>query len=196
MDKFDREIFDFLTEPEHFNQMLKVQKHFWMVRHNLLEEFWKLVLVKVQEKIGDQSEKWHAKRNYKVDARWSSLWLVKEDWRKDVKGESMPLAISWESLCQDVHYGVWIKNDSKVWDPVRMREQGFKIAKQHKMDTDKHYWPVKYYPKEYDFNHHQNLKHILPTVREETASEFANILWDIATTFEAELDKMYQMRKK
>lgn len=194
MDTFDRAIFEFLTEPENFEQALKVQDHFGMVRNNLLAEFWNLVLEKLKEKSGKEPGKWHAKRNLDLHARWSSLWLVKEKWRKVVNGESMPLAISWESLTKDIHYGVWIKNDSKVWDSDRMRKVGKKIAMKHKMESDNHYWPVKF-PHAYNFNSNKNLRHILPSSRDETVEEFAGLLWEIATKFETELDSMFEMRK-
>ncbi len=203
MNNFDLAIFEFLTEPDNFNQSLKVQEHFVMVRNNLLSQFWGLVKEKLEdmsgdeklkEMSGDEKRKWHVKQNRDLDARWSSLWLVKEKWRKEINGERMPLAISWESLTQDIHYGVWIKRESKVWDIDRMRKIGNEIAVKHKMDTDSGNWPVKYYHK-YNFNSNQNLRHILPTSRDETADEFAKLLWEIATTYETELDRMYDMTK-
>lgn len=193
MDTFDSAIFEFLTERDHFDQMLKVRSHFDMVRNNLLDQFWKLVGDKLDEKIKNASEEWIVVRPKDIHQRWSQISIRMKSWKPKAEEEITPVRIAWESLTQDIHYGVWINNASKLWNVPGMKEAGKDIASKMRMDFDNHFWPVKKYH-HFNFGNNEGLHNILPDVREDQAAEFAQLLWNIAEEHGAALSEMALMR--
>lgn len=192
MDEYEREIYQFLTHKENFDQMLKVLEHADMVANTLIREFWDLVYEKLTAWNVEQGGRWRLiKENY--FERWSKMGITKQAWL--MADESPLFRIAWESLSQDIHYGLQFLPNEQEHDVRKMQAEIEKIRSSQGTKGNQYGWALVTYYRRYNFgtDHMKDLVHILPEKRETTAMEFANLLTTMAEMLESDLDRIAGM---
>ena len=193
MDAYEVEIYKFLTQRENFENMVRVMDNYDMVRRKLIQDFWELVFTKLGKLNAEHGDMWEIKFYEDLFYKYSKLFIYKETWKIE---HGLPaLSIAWERLAfSTAYYGVWINNESKVMDTnaIRRYAQGLDMAKDFEKPTD--FWGF-WSEGNYDFSKPSDLVNILPDKQEETATEYARTIFELAVTLEVELDKMFEMRK-
>lgn len=197
MKKQEEALYNFLTEEENFSTMLDiVDNKFEFVRKKLLEDFWvscKNELDKLNEKA---DKKWEIGMSDNIFERWSQLWIYKKKWLYETKSELVPITVVFESLTQDLHFGVWLDADNnKKWNVENVKNyfQGTEISKTYK--TGLTWWALRK-DHEINFSNNKYLSEITPLNRESKVKELAQTLFDLANDLEQELEEMYNMKKK
>lgn len=98
MENYQDEIFDFLTTPEHFKQVLAIQEHTPMLRLKLIHEFWLKVAQGMEHELSQgeyRSQNWKVEFSQKNDvevtcrAAYPKLMAYLPHWKKAT--EELPL---------------------------------------------------------------------------------------------------------
>lgn len=186
MDKFDKELYDFLIQEKHFEYVYDLYELFPDVRDKLIEEFWRSVEDRLQELT--EHTIWGVKF---WEGSFSSYWkfglYVKNSDTEDIR-------IIYEKLHEQPYYGLWLNMKSEELDRKRIINFVRNIEDlQQRGGYDGKYWIGKV---ETDDNFHniRSLKKILPNSRKEVVKEYSQLLYDFAEELSEEVLKMSEMK--
>ena len=191
METYEKEIYQFLTQKDNYRQMLKVLEHQDMIWENLIIEFWDLVIEKLEKLNEENSTKWEIKADEEYFDPWSSLNMIKKEWPEYRDNGFPAICVAWESLSNDLHYGIWIRKE--FWDNPELRNIIASMQKE-KGNKGKSTW-ILFYGQGYNFSRMEDLVHILPDNRDDLATEFATMLFDLAAEMEGRLDEIIERIK-
>jgi hypothetical protein len=175
MDKYEQEIFNFLTQRENFEAMLKVNNHFGMVKDNLLQNFWNLVATKLQEKIRELPlPNWRLINPQKKDRNDAKLLIYKDSWK--LQNETHPfVGVASEHLYTNAYYGVWCNMHSKSIDNPKLKDALSDLRNRLNFKVDTNWWPL-WVHGQYNFSSDTYITYILPDRVDTAAEEYAECL--------------------
>jgi len=188
MDTYEKEMYDFLTQRDNFENMVKVLGMKDMIRENLVVDFWDAVYEKLVE-LNKANNIWEVKKPKTNQGYFqgedSSVFLYKKSWM--VNEKDSPVVIGWASLANKMFYGIWVYYDKSHFDNQRVIEAVRPKAYEKKFESND-IWPLSSKTYDYNFMEFNQLDHILPDRREALAKEFAKTLFHLAEEFESILD--------
>ena len=191
-DKYEKEMYDFLTHPENFENMMKVMELKDMVRENLIVEFWELVIKKMESLNESAGKKWLVlgpKNKEAFFEKHATINLIKPEWEDEKKVS--PMGVAWQAISTSFYYGIWAEPESNRIDSLRVREH-FKKLDMAGFKSDQ-WWPM-FAHSGYHFQNLKDLEHILPDRRDDLAEEYANLVFDLAEKREKDLDLAITMK--
>ena len=137
LDAYQTEIYEFLTQRENFENMLKVREKYDIVRKQLLDEFWDMVREKTELLLNDKN-KWSVYL-YDLDGDYPRCFISKKAW---IKNDNEAIAVGWmrKKLKANPFFGVWLNEDTKELDFDKIRAHGKKLEALKGFDTTGEWW--------------------------------------------------------
>lgn len=182
MDAYQSEIFEFLTTRDNFDSFVKLTSHYEKVKEELLRNFWRLVDREVRSRTGDTD--WLVSFDANIFAGNSKLQMYKKNW---LAGARPMLSIVWEGLSANPYRGLLLYMDTKGFDMQAAGAQAVEIAP-NGFKTYSSQWWAWWANGALDFTTPKGVSGILPDKLVETTKEWAEELYGLAITHEAQLD--------
>lgn len=176
----EKELYDFLAQPKEFEQALLVLEHMPKLRWYLLDRFWDDVRDQLDAWNRTHGNKWQFEERDRHHEYWN-LSFTKPSWPHPRRG--WHVAICWSGLCSKPLLGIWIAENTELYDYHTLRDR---LAKLDSLIQGKrnditvrpsefpNWWPVMYRPGlDFSESNYQGLIQILPNVptNETTPSE-------------------------
>ncbi len=187
MDKYEQELYNFLTQEMNFGTMLKVINQFKQVRENLLDEFWNGVYDKLVKSINIKNGNWKVfNPGNKVHSN-AKLIIYKDAWIDN--GQHPFAGVAWENLFANSYFGVWVNMDSNKVDYAFIDSNLQNMRNINGYKTEKQWWPLWKYGK-YDFSNNSELLYILPEKSDPIINDYAELLLTLLPDVEGYIDAM------
>jgi hypothetical protein len=187
MDKYEEEIYKFLTERTNFEAMLKVNSNFRFIKDELLRQFWNKVAAGLNSKINIDVNKWKVLNPQNKQHPKAKLIVYKEIWRQS---ETHPfVGVAWEGLYLNPYFGVYNNLDCKLINSDKLRTSLEDIRFRLSFQVDTNWWPMWQYGR-YNFSEDNNLVNILPDSLETSAEEYSDSLIRLLNEVEVIIDKV------
>ncbi len=180
MDKYEEEMFNFLTIEDNLKGLIIAKNQFKNVRERLIKNFWKSVQNDLKANLKDPT-RWEVKIDSNIFVQYSKLYLLDKSLVN--KPDTHPLVFfCWEELSFDNPcYGLCTNtrlpdtDRKKVFDIVSHESSAFlnnELSSFKKSDL----WPLYADVHQYDLSNDQTLLQIIPTKQEELAKQFSDQL--------------------
>ncbi len=185
MDKYEQEMYNFLTERTNFEAMLKVMSQFRFVKEELLRNFWNQVHFFLSDKSNDGTNKWQILNPTNKENPKAKLIVYKNMWRQNAAHPFV--GVAWEGLFGNAYLGVYNDINSKSINSEKLRKALEDIKNQlgYLVDTD--WWPM-WQHGPYNFSVDSDLVYILPDRLAGTAEEYADKLLQLLHKVETIID--------
>jgi len=186
MDKFEEEIFDYLTEEDNFRPAYEIHQFFPEVKKKLITDFWNLVSKSLKIKTNDTN--WEVEIYDNIFDRYSKMGLhLDNQYNKDLR-------VIFERLHGNVYYGLWINKKSTDLNVPKINDYANTIEGLKEIESPNNaYWLGSAYLDQ-DFQNLHTLESILPDKREILVDEYSNLLFEFAEDFEEEIREMAEMK--
>lgn len=182
MSTYQDEIFNYLTKKDNFFSAYEIYQEFPGVKKNLIKQFW----LSVKDELTELSEKtdWKIEVSENVFETYSSLSIRIND----------NFYVAYEKLHGQTYHGLWIDNDNKQLDRIKINDYASNIESLN--------WMKKY---DYwlgctltgtNFDSIDTLKKILPDNRVDFAKELATLLYELANELNNDILVMSKMINK
>src|SRR5882757_3352488 len=140
MDKYEQEIFQFLTIRENFEARLKVNEHFSIVKEELLINFWNKVAAKAEEMLQFLYGYMYVFNPPNKERGDAKLIVYKKEWKQS---EVHPfVGIAWEHLYTNTYYGVWSNIKSTGIDSIKLRAALDQVRGTLGYRVEANWWPL------------------------------------------------------
>lgn len=180
------EIYNFLTQKDNFEAMIKVCSHFSFVKESLLNSFWNKVASALAEKLRDKPE-WKIINPENKERNDAKLLIYKDSWQLD---EKYPfVGIGWEHLFTNTYYGVWSHRDSKNINNAALKIQLDSYKRELKFRDDPNWWFL-WTNGPQNFAVNEDLVYILPDKANAVAEEYVKSLCAIVDKCEKIIDEV------
>ncbi len=173
--RYEEEIFQFFTQPENFETMLKVADQAETVCKRLIQQFWAEVEAGLKEALSNAGNDWRVCFSDNWEYRWNKLWVYRQEW---CQVENYPvISVAFEDIQprRQPYLGVHIGFDNKAFDGVNIKKDivNLRALKEYKTDSN-NYWAVwKNLP--FQLEGYESLVRLLPENRKQTSQ---NVLKD------------------
>ena len=194
MEDYKKPIYDFLTQKENFDKMASLLNSYDEIKKQLLTEFWNLVKQKLDSDNAVSGSKWIVHLVEDIFTKYSRIYLSKEKWMIH-KGNPL-MCVSWENLTKSPpRCGIWLNYDANVLDIEQVKKHAQNHPISNTFMKDSNGWWAFWQNGNIHFHQPQDIGKILPDEREGYVNEHAETIFNLATTMETELDKMFEMTK-
>lgn len=185
MDRYDEEIFNFLTERKNFEAMLKVNSKFRIIREQLLHQFWNQVAVILNKKLIGNTNNWKVLNPNNKENPKAKLMIYKDAWKQK---ENLPfVGVAWEGLFSNSYSGVYNNIESKLIDSEKLKNALDDLRIRLDFQRDTNWWPM-WRRGPYNFSIDNDLVNILPDRLNTSAEEYSDILLKILAEVEPIID--------
>lgn len=183
MDKYEEEMFNFLTIEENLKGLIIAKNQFNNVRKGLIVNFWNRVRNNLSAYFID-SNRWEVKLDSNIFEQYSKLYLIDKSIYSIHTGHPL-VFFCWESLAASYsYYGFCINRSlpevdkSKVFDIISQERSSLK---NHELSVyeSSDLWPLLAGDRQFDLSNDQILLQIIPSKQEELAKKFADQLIDL-----------------
>lgn len=166
--EYEKEMFDFFTQPANFETMLKVADQSESIKKELVTQFWEGVRIEIESVLSKSDTDWQVNFSDNWDARYNKLWIYKDEWRK---GQEYPMAsVAFEHILSGDHpyVGIHIGYDCDRIDGTQLKEDFKTKELLAKYKTDRNnYWAVWKHTK-IDLWENESMIKLLPENRKTT----------------------------
>jgi len=159
MNKYEEELYNFLTLRENFEAMLKVNSQFSIVKERLLADFWNHVATILESKVKELSPKWRVLNPPNKERGDAKLIVYKDDWI--INGKHPFVGVAWEHLHTQPYFGVWADIHSPKIDDALLDKNLENLRLENKFRRDTSWWPLWEYSGD-KFSTDSGLSNILP----------------------------------
>ena len=171
---YEEKTFEFFTQRENFETMLKVASQAEGVCKRLIYDFWAQLAESLTKVLGDRDEDWRVGFSDNWDYRWNKLWMYQEEWCKE---ENYPVvSIAFEELQPNRHpyLGLHIGYDHKKFNGSNIKKDLLDIETLKEYQTDSNnYWAVwKHLP--FGLSGLDSLVQLLPENKMQTSQNVVN----------------------
>jgi|GEM_PF-3135745 len=185
MDKYEQEVFNFLTQRDNFESMIKVVNHYSRIRKQVLESFWNQVADNLLSRVKEINDYWEIINPPNKDDKNAKLIIYKKLWKNN---EQYPfVGVAWERLSAHSYYGVWSDIKSSLINSPKLKQALDSWRNEINFETDNSWWYLWSHGK-YDFNIQNDLVFILPDVAASAAEEYADNLLSLLSKAEIIID--------
>jgi hypothetical protein len=197
MEKWEEDIFSFLTEKEHFESLIKIAPYYEKVKKELLSQFWEAVYQKIQAFVKSK-DGWQVSKPNDIFERNAHILLYKNSWVP--QGEWASISLGWEWLTfSKPFFCLLINHDSKVLDIEKAMREGEllinMVNEKFNFELEGNYgWWAFWQYAEIDFNTDTEFIKILPDNRELLIDSFSNTIINLANFLEKDLDRIAQLK--
>lgn len=185
MDKFEKEIFEYLIKEENFSSAYEIYQFFPAVKEQLIEDFWKSVKESLESMVEDTN--WEIEIYNDVFDTYSKMGMhLGKDLNKDIR-------IIFEKLHGDVYYGLWINHNSAKLNTNKIFEYAADIEKLKGIEAPSNKYWLGLIKLNENFQNLHTLKKILPKGKENLVNEYSNMLFQFAEELKENIKEMYDM---
>lgn len=178
LNEYENKLYDFLVKEENFKNMSLVVEQFEMVRKQLIYSFWNEVIERSKAKLleGNDSLKWQCEFNQEgLKSGYFKPYFYLPEW-KNAKGEQ-DICVSWDNnAAEGWWYGIMLNYHQPYQGIIRkeLTRLPRDWAKGITVKPNDAWWPY-FKIMGLDLNNHNDLKRILPIIRDGLIEEYANI---------------------
>jgi len=187
MDKYEQEMFNFLTQRENFEAMLRMKTAYTSVRLHLLEQFWALVIDKLEKKLIAIKGDWKVYNPPNKQHDHAKVVVYKESWLLHSISDHPFVGLAWEHLYTKPFYGVWYDVKSNKINAQKLINDLLSVSREYKMSQESEWWPAWKYG-EYFLSDDADISNILPDLRDITAEMYAGALVNLLPGVERVVD--------
>jgi hypothetical protein len=192
--QYEKEIYQYFTQPENFETMVSVVSHSEKVFDTLIRDFWDDLKHALEAAFQKKPEDWVVEYSGKFESRYCKLWAYREAW---VRIDNYPLV---SVAFEDFHYGeypflgIHLNIDQNLYDPVFLKKEIKALPNLPLDDSNNSYWVGRrYFP--FNLTQHKNLVKILPAHSNTTIDNLVAEALTIADFLDPVIDDIIQKSK-
>ncbi len=170
MIKEEKELYDFLSQPNEFEQALIVMECMPKLRWYLLDQFWGDVRSQLEQWVKNDARQWQFEERERHQEYWN-LSFTKPAWPAPKGG--WHVAVCWSVLGGKPVLGLWVAEDTPLYDYPKLRDRLASLetlvqegCKDITIRPSEYpaWWPVMYRPGlDLSESNYRGLSRILPT---------------------------------
>jgi hypothetical protein len=180
MDKYEKEMFDFLTQEENLNGLIIAKNQFNTVSEVLAKSLWAKVSGNLEKHLENQKE-WVVRSDKQITDPHSKIYLH-DNQQKSQKDGLPSMFFGWERLTRSYpYYGFFLNKDSDQFKAEEIRK--YLLEKKHEIangmkgpDGGWLFWDQ---DSQIDFNIDKTLLNLIPAKVDSKALELSQMLIDL-----------------
>jgi len=188
MNTYEKQMYDFYTEPENFKTALEVSNYLPAIRKQVLVEFWDEVKTAVSGLITERIPNYMVKIDPADDIfyQFSQIGVFNPSIYPNQPGE-VPFWACFQELSGRLYFGIWIEANNQNWKIGEIKRKLSVLPFVQKFPSKNDWW-VGIKSMDYLFSDLKTIEIILPVNRQGLVNEFSKLLVDLAVEIENGVD--------